>query len=218
MPPAFRVNPCSPKTSPEARLLAGLAAMKLDLALAEPLLAYLGQLVRWNSAYNLTSVRDPSEMITRHVLDSLVTLPFVRGLRLIDIGAGAGLPGIPLAMVKPELHVSLLDSNGKKARFLSHAQRTLGLKNVEVVEQRAEGYAPAERFSGVIARAFGSLGEFLGATSHLGTADGQWLAMKGKLDPKELKDIPPEFQIVEVKPLLVPGLNETRHLIVVSRQ
>jgi 16S rRNA (guanine527-N7)-methyltransferase len=156
----------NPKDSPEARLLSGLIALKLDPALAEPLLKYLGELVIWNKAYNLTAVREPAEMVTRHVLDSLAVLPYVSGL-VLDAGSGAGLPGLPLAIANPRLHVTLCDSNGKKARFLRHAHRQLALNNVDVVETRAESFTPEAPYDRVISRAFGSLREFLEATQHL---------------------------------------------------
>jgi 16S rRNA (guanine527-N7)-methyltransferase len=204
-----------PKTSPEARMLAGLLALKLDPALAGPLLKYLGELVIWNKAYNLTAVRDPAEMVTRHLLDSLVVLPHVRG-RAVDVGSGAGLPGLPLAIADPALHVTLLDSNGKKARFLRHVQRQLALPNVEVVEARAEAHAPAAPFDTVVTRAFGSLRDFLRSTGGL-AADGRWLAMKGKLEEKELAAVPSGFRVEQAVPLKVPGLDEERHLIICSR-
>lgn len=203
------------KRSPEARLLAGLVALKLDPALAGPLLKYLGELVVWNKAYNLTAVREPAEMVTRHLLDSLSVLKHVAG-RVIDVGAGAGLPGVPLAIANPTLHVTLLDSSGKKARFLRHAQRTLALANVEVVEARAEAYTPPAPFDTVISRAFASLGEFLAATARLGAGNGRWLAMKGKLEAKELAEVPPGFRVEQEIQLKVPGLDEARHLIIAT--
>jgi 16S rRNA (guanine527-N7)-methyltransferase len=206
----------SPKNSPEARLLAGLVALRLAPALAAPLLRYLGELVLWNKAYNLTSVRDPAEMVTRHLLDSLSILPHVKG-RTADIGSGAGLPGIPLAIANPALHVTLLDSGGKKARFLRHVQRALPLGNVEVVEARAEAFEPTARFDTIVTRAFGSLGEFLDLTARLGTEHGRWLAMKGKLDRKELVRVPPGFRVEPEIQLQVPGLDEQRHLIIATR-
>ena len=205
----------NPKDSPEARLLAGLLALKLEPALAGPLLKYLGELVIWNKAYNLTAVREPAEMVTRHLLDSLSVLPFVSG-RVLDAGSGAGLPGLPLAIAKPDVHVTLLDANGKKARFLRHAQRQLGLGNVDVVEERAEKHKPGTPYKGVISRAFASLREFLEATATLAGPDGQWLAMKGKLDPAELADVPPGFKIMQTPRLTVPGLAEDRHLVICS--
>ena len=204
------------RASPEARLLAGLIALQLDPALAAALLKYLGELVLWNKAYNLTAVREPAEMVTRHLLDSLVVLPYVEG-RTCDVGTGAGLPGIPLALANAALHLTLLDSNGKKARFLRHVQRALPLTNVEVVEARAEAFAPTARFDTVVTRAFGSLREFLERTGKLGSDRGRWLAMKGKLDAKELADVPPGFRVEQEIQLKVPGLDEQRHLIIASR-
>jgi 16S rRNA (guanine527-N7)-methyltransferase len=211
------VKPRDPRSSPEGRLLAGLLALRLDPQMAGPLLKYLGELVLWNKAYNLTAVREPAEMVTRHLLDSLVVLPHVGAGRVVDVGSGAGLPGIPLAIANPALHVTLLDSNGKKARFLRHAQRTLPLANVEVVEARAEAHVPAQRFDAVVSRAFSALGEFLQATAALGADGGRWLAMKGKLDRKELADVPPGFRVEQEIQLQVPGLDEERHLILCTR-
>lgn len=205
-----------PRSSPEARLIAGLAALKLDLALAGPLLKYLGELVLWNKAYNLTAVRDPAEMVTRHLLDSLAVLPHAAG-RVLDVGSGAGLPGVPLALANPALAVTLLDSNGKKARFLRHVQRQLPLANMEVAEARAEAYAPAAGYDTVISRAYASLREFLASTATLGAGSGRWLAMKGKLDRQELADVPPGFRVAQEIQLTVPGLDEERHLIIATR-
>jgi len=203
------------KSNPEARLLAGLIGLRLDPALAGPLLRYLGELVLWNKAYNLTAVREPAEMVTRHLLDSLAVLPHVSG-RVVDVGAGAGLPGIPLAIANPALRVTLLDSNGKKARFLRHVQRQIPLTNVDVVEARAEAFVPPVPFDTVVSRAFAALGEFLQATARL-SANGRWLAMKGKLDAQELAEVPPGFRVEQQVQLQVPGLDEARHLIIATR-
>lgn len=202
-----------------ALLEEGGRALNLDLSstVLACMLDYLTELQKWNTAYNLTAIRDPEEMVTRHLLDSLSVLPFLSASRLIDTGAGAGLPGIPLALARPDLQISLLDGNGKKARFLRHAVRTLKLDKVTVVEARAEEFHPPALFDAVISRAYGPLAIFLRQTAHLATRGGQWLAMKGKLDQSELKNIPPEFEIVEIKPLAVPGLNQERHLIIASR-
>lgn len=199
-----------------ASLEAGLAALGLPAPLSIALLAYLDELQKWNAAYNLTAVREPGEMVTRHLLDSLVMHPYVRG-PLLDVGSGAGLPGIPLAIARPELQVTVLDSNGKKARFLRHAVRALKLGNVKVVEARVEDYQPARPFAAVTSRAFASLRDFFSLTAHLLAADGQWLAMKGKLDPQETQDLPAGVGIVDIKPLQVPGLAEARHLVIAAR-
>jgi 16S rRNA (guanine527-N7)-methyltransferase len=225
------------QSGPEVRLLAGLSALGLDATLAPPLLAYLAELQKWNRAYNLTAVREPAQMVTRHILDSLSVLRrngdqtaiseipklqsdphFSEPLRLLDVGSGAGLPGIPLAIARPDLSVTLLDAGGKKARFLRHVQRTLKLGNVAVVEERAERFQPQAPFDVVISRAFAELGDFLEQTAHLAAPDGEWLAMKGKLGAAELKDLPAGFRVANVEALQVPGLSEQRHLVIVRRQ
>jgi 16S rRNA (guanine527-N7)-methyltransferase len=204
--------------SREAQALeAGLAALSLPAALAAPLLAYLAELEKWNAAYNLTAIRDPLEMVTRHLLDSLVMVPHVRG-PLLDVGSGAGLPGIPLAIARPELAVTVLDSNGKKARFLRHAVRALKLGNVAVVEARVEDHQPQAPYAAITSRAFASLKDFFSLTGHLLAPDGQWLAMKGKLDDSETQDLPAGVGIVDIKTLKVPGLAEARHLVAAAKQ
>lgn len=196
----------------DARLSAGLQALNVDAALLGPLQAYLDELEKWNTAYNLTAITDRADMITKHLLDSLVVLPWVSG-RVLDVGSGAGLPGIPLALANPELKVTVLDSNGKKARFMRQAKRVLKLDNLEVVESRVEKYQPAQPFDRVISRAFASLHDFFSACARLVAFDGTLLAMKGRIDPAELAEIPPDVRLIETKKLLVPGLNEERHLV-----
>lgn len=194
---------------------AGLRQLGLDLQLQSPLLDYLSLLTKWNRAYNLSAVREPLEMVTRHLLDSLVVLPWIDGARLLDVGSGAGLPGIPLALARPDLQVVLLDSNGKKTRFLQQAKLELGLANVEVVNERVESYRPSQPFDIVISRAFSELSEFLRLTDHLLAPTGRWLAMKGRLDENELAEISPDR--VKLHPLRVPGLDAERHLIEITR-
>ncbi len=201
----------------EAQTLeAGLAALALPAPLSAALLAYLEELEKWNAAYNLTAIRDAREMVTRHLLDSLVMHLYVKD-PLLDVGSGAGLPGIPLALALPDLQVTVLDSNGKKARFLRHAVRALKLPNVAVVEARVEDYHPAQPFAAITSRAFASLGDFFRLTTHLLAPDGQWLAMKGKLDDSEMQNLPAGVGIVDIKALKVPGLAEARHLVVAAR-
>ncbi len=205
-----------PQTALQAQLASGIRALSLALPEAAPsrLLAYQAELEKWNTAYNLTAIRTPSEMVTRHLLDSLAVLPFVSG-RVLDVGAGAGLPGLVLAIAAPELRVTVLDSNGKKVRFMRHAVRTLGLDNVEVAESRVEDWqAPA--YDQILSRAFASLADFVGSTRHLLAAGGQWLAMKGKLDRTELAAVPAAVDIRETRRLQVPGLDEDRHLIIAA--
>ncbi len=200
----------------KAQLVSGLKQLGLGQDIAPALLAYLAELEKWNAAYNLTAIRDPREMVTRHLLDSLVMMPQVRG-PLLDVGSGAGLPGIPLAIARPELAVTVLDSNGKKARFLRHAVRALKLGNVEVVEARVEDHRPDALYAAITSRAFASLKDFFKLTGHLLAPDGQWLAMKGKLDDSEKQDLPAGVGIVDIKTLKVPGLAEARHLVVAQR-
>jgi 16S rRNA (guanine527-N7)-methyltransferase len=205
-----------------AALDRGLEDLAPDLPVAarEHQLRYLDELGRWNAAYNLTAVRDTRDMVVRHLLDSLALLPLLRKmarypvLRLLDVGSGAGLPGIPLAIAEPQLAVTVLDSNGKKARFLRHVQRTLGLSNVEIAEARVEDWQDAAGYDVIVSRAFASLSEFCGLTRHLLAPGGQWLAMKGKLDDAELAAVPDSVHIREKHRLQVPGLAEARHAVI----
>ena len=199
-------------------LEAGLAALSLDLALASPLLAYVALLARWNATYNLTAVRDPREMIAKHLLDSLAMQPFVRGLgTLADLGTGPGLPGIPLAIATPSLHVTLVESNGKKARFLREAVRTLGLANVDVAESRIEAYRPDTTFDAITARALATLPLILELGGHLPGPQGRLLAMKGVLPADEIAALPAGWRLAAVHPLRVPGLDAERHLVEIVR-
>ncbi len=206
-----------------ARLDEGLRALQLDTALGEPLLHYLRELLQWNRAYNLTAVRDPLEMVTKHLLDSLAVLPYLNGRQVIDVGSGAGLPGIPLALADPARPFVLLDSNGKKAAFLRHAVRTLGLAQVEVVNARVEQYARGDgrgRFDSVLSRAFASLAEMLEQAGPLCARHGKVLAMKGQFPQDELEALRQHatgFEVECVLPLKVPGLAAERHLVIFSR-
>lgn len=191
--------------------------MHLELAADAParLLAYLELLAKWNRAYNLTAVRDPAEMVARHLLDSLAVLPFVHGPPLADIGSGAGLPGIPLAIAQPDLAVTLVESNGKKARFLREAVRTLPLPNVTVRETRVQDAVGP--FATVTARAFASLADMLAGGGHLLARDGRWLAMKGRIDRDEIAAVPGGFHVVAVHRLAVPGIDGERNLVELAR-
>lgn len=199
------------------RLCAGLATLQLDLPepTIERLLDYVDVLMRWNAAYNLTAVRDASEMVTRHLLDSLAILPYVRGERLADLGAGAGLPGIPLALASSFSQVLLVDSNGKKARFLREAIRHLRLENTKVGECRVE--AVSGEFDCITARAFATLADMLNWGGHLLSADGRWLALKGRFPQDEIDKLPTGFEVESVHELNVPGLDADRHLVIIKR-
>jgi len=200
-----------------ARLQSGLAELGLapSADTCERLLDYVELLSRWNAAYNLTSVRDPAAMIERHLFDSLAVAPFVRGDTLADLGTGAGLPGIPLALLAPERQHVLIDSNGKKTRFLREVVRALALSNVRVEQTRVE--AARGQYACITARAFATLGEMLTLGGHLLAPNGVWLALKGLLKKDEVLGIPAGFVIAEVKPLDVPGLGATRHVAIIRR-
>ena len=200
------------------QLAAGLEALGLPAALATPLLAYLALLARWNATYNLTAIRDPRDMVAKHLLDSLAMQPFVRGLRtLADLGTGPGLPGIPLAIATPGLQVTLVESNGKKARFLREAARQLGLGNVQVAESRIEAFRPGTHFDAITARALATLPLILELGGHLPGPGGRLLAMKGVVPDEEIATLPAGWRLAAVHPLRVPGLDAERHLVEVAR-
>jgi 16S rRNA (guanine527-N7)-methyltransferase len=201
----------------QARLEQGIAALGLNLppAAVGRLLDYQALLERWNTAYNLTAVRDPAEMITRHVLDSLAILPYVQGDRLADLGTGPGLPGVVLAIAAPGREIMLVDSNGKKVRFLREAIRALKLEGVRAEQARVEDVTG--HFDCITARAFASLADMLGWGGHLLAPDGIWLAMKGKRPDDELPGIPDGFVVRATHELTVPGLRAERHLLVLAR-
>ena len=198
------------------RLDAGLSALGIaldDRAIAR-LLDYVDLLERWNAAYNLTAVRDPAEMVTRHLVDSLAILPYVSGATLADLGSGAGLPGIPLAIAVPARETLLVDSNGKKARFLREAVRRLDLEHVRVAESRVEDVAGS--FECITARAFASLADMIGWGGHLLAPGGVWLAMKGRIDAAELDAVPAGFRVERIVALNIPGLDAERHLVILK--
>jgi 16S rRNA (guanine527-N7)-methyltransferase len=199
-----------------AHLRSGLAELGLapSVDAIEKLLDYVELLSRWNAAYNLTAVRIPSEMVTRHVLDSLSVTPFVTGDSLADVGSGAGLPGIPLAILFPERTVTLIDANGKKARFLREAVRTLDLKHVHVEAERVEKVRG--QYDCVTARAFSSLADMLTLGGHLLAPGGSWLALKGVLKTDEIQALPPQFHVADVRALAVPGLGAARHVVIIK--
>lgn len=207
----------SPDT-PRALLESGCQRLAMDVSsdALDRLLAYVDQLQRWNRAYNLTAVRDIRQMIIRHVLDSLVIAPHVHQ-ELLDIGSGPGLPGIPLAIVRPEMPVHLVESNGKRVHFLRAVVRDLALSNVEIRPGRVEALQLAHPSQGsIVCRAFSSLYDFVRVTARLGTKDAHWLAMKGRLDRQELQKLPAGFRLLSAHRMVVPLLEEERHLVVVG--
>ena len=205
-------------TAHHAALDAGLAALQLDPALAAPLRGYLDLLARWNRTYNLTAIRDPADMVVLHLLDSLSMHTHAGGIAsLADLGTGAGLPGIPLAIALPGLQVTLVESNGKKARFLREAVRSLGLNNTRVAESRAEALDMPAAFEAITARAMATLADILAVGGHLLAPDGRLLAMKGARPDAEIAALPEAWCVEAVHPLAVPGLEAERHLVVVGR-
>ncbi len=179
----------------------------------EKQLAFIRLLHKWNKAYNLTAVKDINQMVTKHLLDSLVILPYINGESLLDVGTGAGLPGVPLALCLPEKKFTLLDGNGKKTRFIKQAIIELGMDNIEVVNARVEKYIPDNKFDIITSRAFSTIADFISLTKHLLKDSGQYLAMKG-IDPQEeISKIDPDFFCKEVVSLKVPGLEAERNLV-----
>jgi 16S rRNA (guanine527-N7)-methyltransferase len=185
----------------------------LDEGVQQKLVQYLELMLTWNRVFNLTSITDPREMVYLHIMDSLAILPYLHGNHLLDVGTGAGLPGIPLAIVNPETHWTLLDKNNKKTRFLTQAAAELNLTQVKVIHSRSEEFHPAQCFDSIISRAYSSLAIFLETTRHLLAANGQWLAMKGKYPEDEINDIPDGFRIFDIKRLAIKGMDAERHLV-----
>lgn len=179
----------------------------------ETLLDYLDLLEKWNRAYNLTAIRVRSDMLVRHLLDSLSVLPHLRGSRFLDVGTGAGLPGMPLAILEPERQFVLLDSNGKKTRFLFQVRLALSLGNVEIVDSRIENYRPAQPFDGVLSRAFASLPDMVTLCDHLIQDGAHLYAMRGAAGEDETHGLRQSGMPVHCEPLHVPGLDEPRSLV-----
>lgn len=199
----------------EQAIARGIDLMGLDVAdkAVGRLAAYVALLARWNRTYNLTAVRRPEDMVVRHILDSLSILPWLQGPRVLDVGSGAGLPGIPLAIVRPEWDFYLLDSNGKRTRFLTQAITELGLTHSQVLRCRVEDYRPEMGFDSVLSRAFASLTKMVMMAGRLCAPDGRLLAMKGVYPKDELVDLPSGYTVVGIYPLNVPGLPAERHLV-----
>jgi 16S rRNA (guanine527-N7)-methyltransferase len=207
----------TPQHAEELTLGARELGVDLTEAQQEKLLGYLALLIKWNKAYNLTAVRDPDEMVSRHLLDSLSVVPFIEGERQLDVGSGGGMPGIPLAILFPDMNVTCLDSNGKKTRFLTQVKLELKLDNLEVIHSRAEAFKPQVPFTGIISRAFSSLEDFTQWTRHMGDKETRWLAMKGLHPADELVALPADFHLESAQALAVPGCQGQRHLLILRR-
>ena len=200
-----------------ALLAAGIAEMGLDVSTEAQakLLQYLSLLNKWNKVYNLTAVRDPLEMVTLHLLDSLSVLPYIDAKNLLDVGSGGGLPGIVLAICLPNLQVTTIDTVQKKAIFMRQVKGELGLSNLEVVHARVESYQPSEKYAVIISRAFSEVSLFVKLTQQLLADNGQWLAMKGVAPHAELKNL--ELKSSKIIPLKVAGLAAERHLVILEK-
>ena len=199
------------------RGLIGLG-LALDRDTQQRLLDYIALIEKWNRVYNLTAIREPEKMVSHHLLDSLAVAPHLRGGRLLDVGSGAGLPGIPLALANPDLRVTLLDSNHKKAAFLNQAVIELKLKNAGVCSERVEAWQTQERFDVIISRAFSDMGEFVRITRHLLAPGGMFAAMKGLHPYEEIDKLPPGCKVQQVLPLAIPGLDGARHLVLIGQE
>jgi 16S rRNA (guanine527-N7)-methyltransferase len=206
--------------SVQARIETGCRALhvELDATAVTRLADYVALLYKWNRVYNLTAVREPQQMVLRHILDSLAVLPYLNGRSLLDVGCGAGLPGLPLAIARPALAVTLLDANAKKIRFVRQATAELVLGNIEAVQARMQEYQPGRAFDMVISRAVASLDELYRGSQHLLAAGGRMLFMKGALPEAEMALFSPAATRLHSERLLVPGLDAERHLLWLDKQ
>ncbi|MBI5919823.1 MAG: 16S rRNA (guanine(527)-N(7))-methyltransferase RsmG [Nitrosomonadales bacterium] len=197
----------------------GIAQLGLDIApeAQQKLLAYLALLHKWNKVYNLTAIRDPQQMVSHHLLDSLAVLPHLWPGRWLDVGCGAGLPGLVLAVVRPDWTFAMLDSNSKKTSFVQQAAIEMGLKNVSVHCARVEDFSPAQPFDGIISRAFAEATDFVMLTRHLLASEGRWAAMKGTPE-QELQRLPADVRVQQTIRLQVPGLDAARSLVILKAE
>jgi 16S rRNA (guanine527-N7)-methyltransferase len=182
------------------------------------LIGFVEMLNKWNKAYNLTAIRDPQQMLIRHIMDSLAVSEHLIGERFIDVGTGPGLPGIPLAIMNPDKHFVLLDSLGKRIRFQKQVQHELGIKNISSVESRVEAYQPEIKFDGVLSRAFASIEDMLHWCQHLPADNGCYYALKGQLAEDEMANMPEGFEVTDIFELKIPCLDEQRHLLRVVKK
>jgi len=201
------------------RLDKGTAELGLSLGRDDrnKLLQYLALLEKWNQAYNLTAIRDRGKMVSGHLLDCLAVIPYMTGTRVLDVGSGAGFPGVPIAVARSDIQVALLDSNHKKAAFLRQAVAELQLKNATVVCERAEAWLAGEKFDYIISRALAEIAEFVALTGHLLAPGGVFAAMKGVYPFEEIERLPPGFRVRQVHVFAVPGLGAERHLVMIER-
>ncbi|MEN3363832.1 MAG: rRNA (guanine527-N7)-methyltransferase [Burkholderiales bacterium] len=198
----------------------GARALRLDLSDTQitQLMDYLALLSKWNAVYNLTAVRDPAQMVTQHLLDSLTVAPaFADAHNVLDVGAGGGLPGMVLAIARPDMRVSMIDTVHKKTAFLTQAKAELGLKNVTVHTMRVEQLQVADKYDVITSRAFAELADFVNWSGHLLSDGGRFIAMKGVMPGEEIARLPAGWKVTEVRQLHVPGLDAERHLVFIKR-
>jgi 16S rRNA (guanine527-N7)-methyltransferase len=200
----------------QLRQLVAQTELKLSEQQLQQCVAYVKLLDKWNSAYNLTSVRDPKEMLVKHVMDSLVVAPHLIGQRFIDVGTGPGLPGVLLAIYYPDKHFTLLDSLGKRIRFLNQVKLQLKLDNIQPLQSRVEDHQPEFGYDGVISRAFASMTDMLTWCKHLPGSNGRFFAMKGAAVQEEIAALPDFVKVASVQPLAVPQLHAQRHLVILN--
>jgi 16S rRNA (guanine527-N7)-methyltransferase len=203
----------------DRRLEKGVAELRLSLGRDDrtKLLQYLALLEKWNRVYNLTAIRDRGKMVSGHLLDCLAVIPYVTGTRVLDVGSGAGFPGIPVAVARPDIQIVLLDSNHKKTAFLRQVVADLQLKNATVTCERVEAWHGGEKFDCIISRAFAEIAEFIALTRHLLAPGGIFAAMKGVHPFEEIERLPPDFRVRQVHAFAVPGLETERHLVLIER-
>ncbi len=204
----------------EKQLSAFIDQAGLDIPMTQQvkLLGYVNLLNKWNKAYNLTSVRDPQEMLIKHIMDSIMVSSELKGSHIIDVGTGPGLPGIPLAIVNPDKQFTLLDSLGKRIRFIRQVIHELDIDNVSPIQSRVEDFQPEQKFDLVLSRAFASLTDMVNWCHHLPHEKGGFWALKGQIDQNEIDHLPKDCSVTEIKPLHVPGLDGQRHLVILHRQ
>lgn len=193
------------------------AGMDIPANQQAQLMAYVEMLHKWNKAFNLTAVRQPQEMLVKHIMDSLVVSQYLEGNQFIDVGTGPGLPGIPLAIINPEKSFTLLDSLGKRIRFIRQVVFELKITNVTPVQSRVEDFQPEFGFDGVLSRAFASMSDMVTWCRHLPSEQGVFLALKGQVDQTEIDELPSGCSVTDIKPLIVPGLEGERHLVILEK-
>jgi len=202
----------------QLRELLEQAQLTLSESQIDQQLALVGLLDKWNKAYNLTSVRNPKDMLTRHIMDSLAVRQYLQGQRFIDVGTGPGLPGLPLAIAEPDKEFVLLDSLGKRIRFIRQVCHELKLTNVTPVQARVEDYQDEKKFDGVISRAFASLNDMLSWCEHLPSDKGRFYALKGLYPQEELDELSANYKTESIEQINVPGIDASRHIVIISKR